>query len=97
MGRGETRLPPPAAPAPTPAQSPAAIAVRDAVASLKRDRRQPGVTLRLVIALVGIVMAVIGVSLLVGLLLHSVAFGVLFFLFLCALIAANVWIGLHNI
>jgi hypothetical protein len=85
------------APIAMPAPSPAAIAVRDAVASLKRDRRQPGVTVRLVIALIGVVMAVVGVSLLVGLLLHSVAFGVLFFLFLCALIVANVWIGLHNI
>ncbi len=84
------------APVPTQAQSPAAIAVRDAVASLKRDRQQPGVKVRLVIALIGVVMAVVGVSMLVGLLLHSVAFGVLFFLFLCALIVANVWIGLSN-
>lgn len=82
---------------PAQAQSPAALAVREAVASLKRERRQPGVTLRLVIALIGAVMAVIGVSLFVGLLLHSVAFGVLFFLFLCALIVANVWIGLSNL
>ena len=84
------------APVPTHAASPAAIAVRDAVASLKRDRRQPGGTFRLVAALIGIVLAIIGVSMLVGLLLHSVAFGVLFFLFLCALIGANVWIGLSN-
>jgi len=42
-------------------------------------------------------MAMIGVSCLVGLLLHSVAFGVLFFLFLCALIVVNVWIGLSNL
>lgn len=85
------------APVPVEAPSPAAIAVRDAVANLKRGRRQPGVTIRLIIALLGALMAIAGVSILVGLLLHSVAFGVLFFLFLCALIIANVWIGLNHL
>lgn len=88
-----------ARPTPQPAQPPslAALAVRDAVASLKRDRRRGGTTLRLVIAFIGAVIAVAAASTLVGLLLHSVAFGVLFFLFLCALIVANIWIGLSNL
>lgn len=85
------------APLPVQMQSPAAIAVRDAVASLKRGKRQRGATARLVIALIGGVISVVAVSALVGLLLHSVPFGVLFFLFLCALIVANVWISISNL
>lgn len=85
------------APMPSQAPSPAAIAVRDAVASLKREKRDGRARARLLITLLGAVMAMVGLSCLVGLLLHSVAFGVLFFLFLCALIVVNVWIGLSNL
>ncbi|MHB8646549.1 MAG: zinc ribbon domain-containing protein [Thermomicrobiales bacterium] len=87
-----------APPAPTPADapSPAAIAVRDAIASLKRDKRRGRVFARLAVVGLALLTLIVAVSALVGLLLHSVAFGVLFFLFVCALIVVNVWIGLHN-
>lgn len=84
-------------PMPMQAPSPAAIAVRDAVASLKHEKRDGRARVRLLITLLGAVMAMVGLSCLVGLLLHSVAFGVLFFLFLCVLIVVNVWIGLSHL
>lgn len=86
----------PPTPAPADAPSPAAIAVRDAIISLKREKRRGRMFARLAVVGVGALMLIIAVSALVGLLLHSVVFGVFFFLFVCALIAANVWIGLHN-
>ncbi len=87
----------PPAPAPIDAPSPAAVAVRDAILSLKREKRRGRVFARLAVVCAGLLMVMIAVSTLVGLLLHSAAFGVFFFLFVCALIAANVWIGLHNL
>jgi len=87
----------PPAPMPVDAPSPAAVAVRDAIASMKREKRRGRLFFRLTVVCLALLALVIAVSALVGLLLHSLAFGVLFFLFVCALIAANVWIGLHTL
>ena len=87
----------PPVPMPIDAPSPAAVAVRDAIASLKREKRRARMFARLAVVCMGLLMLIIAVSALVGLLLHSAAFGIFFFLFVCALIAANVWIGLHNV
>ncbi len=76
--------------------TPAAIAVRDAIASLKREKRRGRVLVRLAVVCAALLVLIIAVSALVGSLLHSFAFGVLFFLFVCALIVVNVWIALHN-
>jgi len=86
----------PPAPTPVDAPSPAAVAVRDAIASMKREKRRGRLFFRLTVVCLALLALVIAVSALIGLLLHSLAFGVLFFLFVCALIAANVWIGLHT-
>lgn len=86
----------PPAPLPADAPSPAAVAVREAVASLKREKRRGRAFARLAVVCAGLLLLIVAVSALVGLLLHSLAFGVLFFLFVFALIVANVWIGLHN-
>jgi len=87
----------PPAPTPVNAPSPAAVAVREAIASMKRETGRGRLFVRLTVVCVALLALVIAVSALVGLLLHSLAFGIFFFLFVCALIAANVWIGLHNI
>ena len=87
----------PPAPLPTDMPSPAAIAVRDAIASLKREKRRGRMVARLAVVSTALLSLIIAVSALVGLLLHSIAFGILFFLFICALIVANVWIALHNL
>ncbi len=86
-------------PAPTPldAPSPAAVAVRDAIASLKREKRTSRTVLRFTVVAVALLIALVAVSALIGLLLHSAAFGVLFFVFACALAVVNVWIALHNL
>jgi len=86
----------PPAPTPTDAPSPAAVAVRDAIASLKREKRRGRALARLAVICTALLALIIAVSALVGLLLHSFAFGVLFFLFVCALLVANIWIALHN-
>ncbi len=91
--RASTAPPPPP---PSDTLSPAAIAVRDAVASMKREKRRGRMIARLSLGCIALLTLIIAVSALVGALLHSVAFGILFFLFVCALIAANVWIALHN-
>jgi DNA-directed RNA polymerase subunit RPC12/RpoP len=86
-------------PTPTPlnAPSPAAVAVRDAIAGLKRGKNRGRTVLRFVVVCTALLLLVVAISALVGLLLHSVAFGILFFLFVCALFIANIWIALHNL
>lgn len=86
----------PAARPPEPT-SPAALAVRAAVASIRQERRSGHVLLRFLAICGGTILILAVVSALVGLLLGSTAFGILFFLFLCALIGANVWIALHHL
>lgn len=82
---------------PLDAPSPAAIAVRDAVTNLKQGRNRGQAVLRFAVFAIATLLVMVMVSMLVGTLLHSTAFGVLFFLFICALIGANVWIALHNL
>lgn len=85
------------APVPVETPSPAALAVREAVAGLKRGKNRRQTARRLMAITVAALMAMVGASILVALLLSSVAFGVLFFCFLCALIGANIWIAFHNL
>lgn len=88
-----------ARPAPTPVEtpSPAALAVREAIAGLKHGKNRRQAARRLLVVTVAALTAMVGASILVALLLSSVAFGVLFFCFLCALIGANIWIAFHNL
>ncbi len=92
--RGAATIAPPPPPEPT---SPAAVAVRAAVAGLKQDRRRGHAARRLILIGVATLAVFAAVALLVGVLLKSVAFGVLFFLFLCALAGANLWISLNHL
>jgi hypothetical protein len=87
-----SQQPKPNAPAPL---SPAAIAVRDALASMHVDRSRARQRIFLACFLTFAILTLI--STLVGIITGSALVGVLVFLGLCAFIVFNIWIALHHL
>jgi hypothetical protein len=86
--------PPPARPAPAPL-SPAARAVRDALAEMRTDRRRARRRIFRAFFITFAIMALI--STLVATLSGSILAGAVVFVGLCAFIVLNLWIALHHL